>query len=299
MNPPDPKFTIRTLSSHADFHAAEEAQRRIWQIADYRGVISLVVLITTQKNGGLVAGAFDEQGEMIGMLYGFLGFTKSKRLKHCSHIMGVLPELRRSKVGEAIKRFQAEYVRAQGLDLITWTFDPLEGVNANLNIGKLRTITRTYYENLYDEMPDSLNKGIPTDRFEVEWWINHPRVTHATPRPDPTQLLAEGALLVNPAQNPDSHPVPIPGMIYSVESGGLPATLLIEIPPQYQAVKQYSMNLALDWRLHVRQAIQRCFAVGYAITDFVSLDIGNTRKNYYILQTLKSFSQMEPPIPDV
>jgi predicted GNAT superfamily acetyltransferase len=128
--------------------------------------------------------------------------------------MGVLPELRRSGVGEAMKRFQRGYVRDQRIELITWTFDPLEGVNATLNIAKLRTIARTYQPNLYGTMLDNLNKGIPTDRFEVEWWLNHPRVTDPVPAaPDPDRLqTASGALLVNPAVH-GAAPVPLPGAV--------------------------------------------------------------------------------------
>src|SRR5207245_196426 len=56
-------------------------------------------------------------------------------------------------------------------------FDPLEGVNASLNIAKLGAVTHKYYPNLYgSSMADGLNSGLPTDRFEVEWWIASDRV---------------------------------------------------------------------------------------------------------------------------
>jgi predicted GNAT superfamily acetyltransferase len=279
---PDLNFTIRPLSALEEYQAHEHAQKVIWDIYDNTAIVPIPVLVTTQKNGGLVAGAWDDTGRMIGLLYGFLGMTKGGKLKHCSHIMGVLPELRRSKVGEALKQFQREYVLKQGMDLITWTYDPLEGVNANLNIGKLRCICRTYHVNIYGEMMDNLNTGIPTDRFEVEWLLNADRVVH--PKPEQRtleQLQAAGALLVNPANHAQSN-IPIPGAICPLVAEALPDTLLVEVPAAYQQVKLHSMDLAREWRYHTRSIFQPLFALGYVVTDFLSIPDAQ-RRNYYIL----------------
>ncbi len=279
-----PDYTIRALETHNDYHLAEEAQRVIWDMTDELAVVPLHVLITAQKNGGLVAGAFDDNGRMAGMLFGFAGISASGRIKHCSHLMGVLPELRRTKLGEALKRYQREYVLALGVDLITWTFDPLEGVNANLNIGKLRAVARTYYPNLYETMLDTLNGGIPTDRFEVEWWVAHPRVTAPNnARADIEALLADGALLINPAEYGGSH-IPSPGAIHQIEADRPPRVILVEIPAVYQAIKQQSLELALMWRYHSRAIFQMLFALGFAVTDFISTSRAADRRNFYVLE---------------
>lgn len=275
-------FVIRPLSRLEEYQAHEEAQKVIWGIYDNTAVVSIPVLVTTQKNGGLVAAAWDETGRMIGVLYGFLGMTKEGKLKHCSHIMGVVPDLRRSSVGEALKRFQRDYVLKQGINLISWTYDPLEGVNANLNIGKLRCICRIYHTNLYGEMTDSLNTGIPTDRFEVEWLLDADRVIHPQPeKRTPEELQAGGALLVNPAIHAQSE-IPLPGTICTIEAGILPDTLLVEVPAAYQQVKLHSMDAAREWRYHTRSVFQSLFALGYVVTDFLSVQEGQ-RRNYYLL----------------
>lgn len=281
--PDSPAFTIRTLETHADYFRAEAAQRVIWDVLDNTQVVPLHVLITAQTNGGLAAGAFDPADHMIGFLFGFLGRTDDGHLKHCSHLMGVLPDVRRSGVGEALKRFQREYVLAQGIDLITWTFDPLEGVNASLNIGKLRTIARAYYPNLYDEMADNLNTGIPTDRFEVEWWLNSPRVVTPTPRPLYADLIATGAQLINPALMGDR--VVSPGALQAIPTNS--RYVLIEVPASYQAIKKESMQLAQAWRFHTRVAFMSAFAAGYVVMDFISEAPRSetiTRRNFYVLE---------------
>ncbi len=137
----DSTISIRTLVTISDYQQAEIIQARIWSMPDTGDVVPLHVLLTAQKNGGLVAGAFVPSGEMIGMLFGFVGLTPDGKPKHCSHLMGVLPGIRRQHIGQALKLFQRQYVLAQGIDLITWTFDPLEGVNASLNIARLGSIT--------------------------------------------------------------------------------------------------------------------------------------------------------------
>jgi predicted GNAT superfamily acetyltransferase len=284
---PDLNFTIRPLATLEEYIAHEQAQIAIWDIYDKTAVVSIPVLVTTQKNGGLVAAAWDtDTGQMIGVVYGFLGMTRTGKLKHCSHLMGVLPELRRTKVGEAIKRFQRDYVLKQGIDLITWTYDPLEGVNGNLNIGKLRCICRTYHTNLYGEMTDKLNTGIPTDRFEVEWLLTADRVVNPTPEHrTPEQLQAVGALLINPAIHGRA-PVPLPGSICPLEPGALPDTLLVEVPAAYQQVKVHSMDAAREWRYHTRSIFQSLFALGYSVTDFLSI-ADTERRNYYVLDLLE------------
>ena len=70
-----------------------------------------------------------------------------------------------------MKTYQREHVLRQGLDLITWTYNPLLARNAQLNIAKLGAVCTTYLPNLYGPMRDGLNAGLPSDRFQVDWWI--------------------------------------------------------------------------------------------------------------------------------
>jgi predicted GNAT superfamily acetyltransferase len=283
----DPPLAVRTLDSIKDFERAEFVQREIWAMQDSTQVVPLHVLLTAQKNGGLVAGAFTENGEMIGVLFGFIGLTPEGKFKHCSHLMGVLPGSRRQSVGQALKLFQRSYVLAQGFDLITWTFDPLEGVNASLNIGKLGAITHKYYRNHYgSSMADGLNAGLPTDRFEVEWWIGSQRVQQRVEggrRASYGQLIAEGAIHLNKVRA-DAGSILTPELSVSDADA---AVLLIEIPPGFQAIKAASMDLARAWREHTASLFEHYFARGYVVSDFVSEraepDQHGQRRNFYVL----------------
>lgn len=288
-SPSDPlAFTIRPLSDVEEFRAVETTQAQAWNVEDLTQIVPTHVTLTAQKNGGLVAGAFDESGRMLGFVFGFIGLTPDGKFKHCSHMAGVLPAARQQNVGYALKLFQRDYVHAQGLDLITWTFDPLESLNANLNIGKLGTIARTYYQNLYGDWLDGLNKGIPTDRFEVEWWIDSVRVArYLKPnrvRPTVTELLTGGAYPVLETRF-DTH-VDRQQIIHFGEAHlNLDAeTLILEIPVDFQAIKQASMDLAKSWRMITRQIFVHYFAQGYSVAEFISEKEGLHRRNYYIFR---------------
>ena len=283
-------ITIRTLSSHHDFRQAEQAQRIGWELRDDTQVVPLHVLLTAQKNGGLAAGAFNGSGQMIGFLFGFLGLHHDGGLKHCSHLMCIDPATRAKGIGTALKRFQADYVRGQGFDLITWTYDPLEGANATLNISRLRAITKTFYPDLYGNFDDALNTGLPTDRLEVEWWINTPRVIDPGPiQPTRMSLVAVGAQLLNPTELCGTIRCP-PAVSVSetISNLKLPAALLLlEVPVSYQSVKREAMTIAKAWRQHSAQWFTHLFDAGYIVTDFITergKDSAESR-NFYVLQS--------------
>lgn len=276
---------LRTLQ---EYEACEALQALIWQ-ADPVEVVPAHVLITAQRHGGLVLGAFDHAGTMIGCLFGFAGVTAADnpltvgvRWQHCSHFMGVHPQWRGKGVAYRLKLAQRAWALEQGYELVTWTFDPLEAANGVLNLGKLGTRCRCYLRDLYGEMGEGINVGLPTDRYEVAWhvgseWVER-RVAGWQP-PALAGLLAEGALVLNPAR------VRADGLL---EPGALRAPegkrLLIEIPARIQALKATSMELALAWRLSVRAASESAFQAGYTACDVVRGELDGLPRVYYLLE---------------
>jgi chorismate synthase len=237
-------ITIHPLTSHAEIHAVEQLQRAVWGVPDVE-IVPLHVLITAARNGGLLLGAFDGQ-RLAGFVFGFPGLAPDGRLKHCSHMAGVHPDYRDRGLGYRLKLAQREHVLAQGIDLITWTFDPLETRNASLNFRKLGALCHTYIRDLYGPMRDSLNAGLPSDRFQVDWWVGSDRVVE--------RLWAGGA----------SAP------LSPWERAGIRAApLLIEVPANFQTIKATDMSQAVHWRLHSRQLFEDAFAASYQVTDFL------------------------------
>jgi predicted GNAT superfamily acetyltransferase len=270
-------------------------------------VVPAHLIITLAHNGGIVIGAYSED-HLVGFVYGFPGLSATLdgyQFKHCSHQLGVHPDYRGQGVGFALKRAQWQMVRSQGFDLITWTYDPLLSRNAYLNITKLGAVCNIYHREWYGQMRDGLNVGLPSDRFQVNMWVNSKRVQSRLSYQPRRQLdlanyLSAGAEIINPTSLGNSgFPVPPSSLfIPSVNDRKLSpqdgsgdndirdeitqAILLLEIPPDFLALKASDLQLAKDWRLHSRALFEKLFSLGYLVTDFIFLP-GKQSRSFYVL----------------
>jgi predicted GNAT superfamily acetyltransferase len=279
-------FHLAVLHTPAEMAEVEALQRAVWPGVDL-DTVPAHVLLTAEHNGGLVAGAWVSE-RLAGFVFGFLGFHEvggGRRLKHCSHMLGVHPDFRGAGIGYALKAFQRTHVLRQGLDLITWTYDPLLARNAQLNIARLGAICNTYLPDLYGPMRDGLNAGLPSDRFQVDWWITSRRVADRligmpAERPRYTHLPASGAEWINrPGPDGPEPPEPLP------PEAPTAATVLVAIPADFLALKAADPGLALRWRLATRAAFETLFQRGYAVTDFVREPDPSPRAVYMLAQT--------------
>ena len=166
---------IRQLFQLAEFEDVLALQQTIWKFADIE-LLPLRFLVVVSKVGGHVFGAYDGS-RMIGFCFAIPGIKPEGRPYLHSHMLGVLPEYRNAQVGRRLKLRQREDALARGIQLIEWTFDPLELKNAFLNIEKLGAIVRRYHENQYGTTSSPLHGGLPTDRCIAEWWIATPRAS--------------------------------------------------------------------------------------------------------------------------
>lgn len=259
---------IRDLTTYEECVQVRQVQQACWGFTGGEGLYP-PVLLTASQNGGTVLGAFDGD-KMVGYLFGFLGLHENRGpLKLCSQTMGVLPEYRGRGIAEQLKWAQRERALRLGLKLITWTYDPLEGPNAYLNLRKLHGIVRTYKRNVYGEHFGALNEGLPTDRFLVEWWI---------------ERIADGGLRIADGKE-----------ITRVEGSGAEQRLIkydleaedeavrVETPVNIQAIRQENLPLALEWRLKTREIFETYFARGYLAVDFTREERGGASRNLYTL----------------
>jgi len=263
------EWAIRLIETPEEMALVEALQRLVWPGSE-TDVVPAHLLLTAAHNGGLVLGALAAQG-LVGFAFGFPGFYETPdgpRLKHCSHMLGIHPDWRDRGLGFALKRAQWQLVRRQGVDRITWTYDPLISRNAYLNISRLGAVCNTYRRSEYGEMRDGLNAGLPSDRFQVDWWVHSRRVERRLgrrPRPALTidQYLASEPPLIAARTGADFlHPArDLPRL-----EGAL---LLVEIPPDFAALKRADLSLARDWRFYTREIFEEAFAGGYLATDFI------------------------------
>jgi predicted GNAT superfamily acetyltransferase len=242
---------LRVLQNAEEIKPVEELQKLVWPGSDVE-VVPLHMLVSVAQNSGLLVGAYDNE-QLIGFVYGFIGLhhqAEAAQTKHCSHMLAVHPDYRDTGVGARLKRAQWQLVRQQGLELITWTYDPLESRNAYFNIAKLGAICNTYKPNHYGEMGDDLNSGIPSDRFQVDWWVNSHRVlTRLGRKPqsrfDLAHYLAADISIINQTRLNDADlPQPFKDSMDTLESPDTrPQISLFEIPGDFQALKAADLDL--------------------------------------------------------
>ena len=200
-----------------------------------------------------------------------------------SVIAGVLPDYQGQDIGYRLKMAQRDFCLRIGVRLVTWTYDPLESLNARFNVGKLGAVCRHYLRHFHGDM-SGRNAGLQTDRFEVEWWVtSHRAEARAARKWRPLRLeslRAGGALLVNEATfNAAGQPVP-PANYVSQPSN----LMLVEIPADFQAVKAADLDLARQWRAHTRDIFEGMFDSGFLVTDFVAhQDEAGRSRSYYLL----------------
>jgi predicted GNAT superfamily acetyltransferase len=186
-------ISIRKLTTHAEFVEAVELQRTIWGFADI-DLLPVRLFVVASKVGGHSFGAFDGN-RMVAFCLAIPGLKPGGRSYLHSHMLGVLEGYRDLGLGRRLKLIQREDAIASGIELMEWTFDPLELKNAFFNIERLGAVIRRFVFNQYGTTSSSLHGGLPTDRCIAEWYVASDRVARTLdgtrpPVTDPAARIA-------------------------------------------------------------------------------------------------------------
>ncbi len=180
---------IRTMTDVQEMSVCVELQLRIWGYAPIDTVPDQIFIVA-RKTGGQVMTAYDGETP-VGFSLAFAALRDGRSYLH-SHMVGVVEEYQNRGVGRLLKLAQREDALAWGIDLIEWTFDPLQLKNARFNIERLGAIVRRYIPNLYGRTSSPLHAGLATDRLVAEWWVRTPRVRDVlSGQPRPTNSDCE------------------------------------------------------------------------------------------------------------
>lgn len=269
---------IRQARGRADFETCVRLQREVWRLADVE-ITSAIQLIATTWAGGFVHLAETAAGEAVGFAYAFPALRKGVAHLH-SDMVAVRPEHQKRGVGLRLKWAQRADALEARVNAITWTYDPLQALNANLNLRRLGAIGTEFVENFYGVTTSELHHGLPTDRLVVRWDLDAPRV----------QQLAHGATL------PRSVPAPVLPRINDVKwQAGWPVSsdprldleapeLLLEIPPEWNVLCQAAPRVAAGWQEKIRRAFQAYLGRGYVAADFAPAEEAGRRRPVYVLK---------------
>ena len=267
-----PPIIIRPLKDHAEFRQCERLQKEVWGTVAASGE----VLFVTQKNGGMILGAFAEK-RVVGFIYAFLGRRKG-RLIHWSHMMGVEASYRDRHLGYRMKLVHREHALQQGIHAIAWTYDPLQSRNAVLNLTRLGAEIDEYLPDCYGHFPSAIEKGLPSDRLVASWRISSRRVERRLNGESTPYSRTDLPQVNRTATNSR-------GLLTNrrLQLNLSDSRLLIEIPTNTDEMRTLDMKLALRWRMDVGRLFQRYFRLGYRVQDFVAPTTNSDHRAFYLL----------------
>lgn len=258
---------LRQLTTLEEFRTVCALEHEVWGYTSSEDAVPVPMLIVSVKIGGLLIGAFDEADRMVGFVYSLPGVSSGRPFQW-SHMLGVAADHRDRGVAWQLKMEQRRLSLARGLNLVKWTFDPLQALNAHLNFAKLGIVSNEYEEDVYGESSSVLHRGTPTDRLIAEWWLRAPRVED--------RLAEVGRGSAPPAWDPAGL-----GVVNEVAPAGewlAPARqdlsrsddqLGVVIPMGFTEMQQREPGLARDWRASTREIFETYLSRGYQVVEFV------------------------------
>jgi len=272
-------IVLRDLESVDEIKALEDLQIGAWG-DDERDIVPLNQFVAARYVGGSLIGAFEGE-KLVGFVYGFYGHIGG-RIVHHSHMLAVSPGYRRHNLGFRLKAEQRERVLADRLtDRMTWTFDPLQSLNAHFNFAKLGVVSDTYKINVYGEQGASFLHRNGTDRLFVTWLLKSPRVKGSlSGQRGPQHDLADSKRSVSPLlrHTKSGHPEREADIAAALTRSRF---VSIEIPADINGVEKADFDLARKWREETRAVFSQALSEGYAVVDY---SVQNELSGFYILE---------------
>lgn len=223
---------VRTVHRLDEMHHLLEVAEAVWG-PPAGSMVSPDFLMALAHTGGYVAAAFDESSTdsqsraMVGCSFGMLARFRGRHVLH-SHITGVVASQQHAGIGRLIKQHQRAWTRDQGLEAITWTFDPLVRRNGWFNLHCLGATAEEYHVDFYGPLGDEINGSDETDRLLALWDIDSDRAHRA----------AEQAL---PSIDPDE------------------ADLVIATPEDIVELRRTDPDAGRQWRERLRSQLSTLF----------------------------------------
>jgi predicted GNAT superfamily acetyltransferase len=265
---PDVAVSVVEVRSEREARAAVDVLAEVWRREDGQPPLPPELAWAFAHSGNYVALALAGDAAVAAAI-GFRGEDPDGLLLH-SHIAGVLPSWQGSGVGYLIKQHQRSWAIANGLDRITWTFDPLVSRNAYFNVVKLGAQLTRYYVDFYGQMVDGINDGDETDRCLVTWRLRSAGATAA----------AAGRLA--PADIASVRAAGAAELLVRAADGSPRLTLtdddvrLVQVPDDVVTMRHSRPAASQEWRRALRRALVPAFEEGLEV-------VGVSRDSWYVL----------------
>jgi chorismate synthase len=261
-------ITVRPITARAECQACVALQREIWGDED---AAPASVLQVASHVGGIVAGAFATDGELLGFVFG-LPALMDGTIAHWSHVLGVRESARNAGIGRLLKEHQRSELARRGIERMYWTYDPLIAKNAHLNLNLLGARAVEYVRDMYGTTASPLHTGLATDRLIV---VCDTRANLSRR----TQHAAAHKLERCPLLTAEPRPGDI---LVSMDDAARPHTLLLEIPADFQLLAAQTIDRAARWHVATRTHFEWALLTGYTVAGLHRDPV--TSRAFYVLE---------------
>jgi predicted GNAT superfamily acetyltransferase len=278
------KVTIAPFRNLADYKNCEDMQREVWHSQDI-DVVPAPMLIASVHSGGIIFGAYNSLGDLIGFVFSILGMANGKPIQH-SHLLAVRTAYRNFDVAFKLKMAQRKESLKRKITVIHSSFDPMQPLNSYFTLGKLGARANVYEENSCGETTSLLDRGLPTDRLFAQWNLENADVARRLETGPPRRDYRK-----------EIKPRPIINQLEEIAPGMMncsPVKLnctsnqfLFEVPYNLQEIKNRDLGIALEWQGKMRQVFCHYFKKGYAASDFWVLEQDGRLRAFYLLEKKK------------
>ena len=263
-------FEIRELKTADEIQKCIDLQAEIWGLDELGRMspITLEAMVSEEPKMGIVLGGFLHD-RMIAIQ---ITMPTLEPDSVYLHMIGILEEYRSLHIGYHLQENLFQTLRTWNIKKALWTYEPLEGRNANNYLNKSGARIIKYFVDHY-KVTDEMSGGMPIDRFLAVVYLDEEFHSGKPHERDPGLSLEE-ALRKTPVARPDF----------------LPETdmVLVEIPGDLQKLKTTNMEQAIKYRFDTRMIFTEYINKRGFFSEYIySSVINDIRKNYYLLQKTK------------
>jgi chorismate synthase len=145
-------------------------QARVWGMPPEELVPVNILAILPDTGGSVIVAYREELGFNADGWLGFVIAAGGRSGTLVSHMLGVREEQRGTRdLGWHLKLLQGYEALRAGHRSAVWTFDPMRGANARLNLEKLGATVRELTLDKYGVLRSDLYGNVPSDRFTAYW----------------------------------------------------------------------------------------------------------------------------------
>ena len=171
----DDSIRIRAATSRADLDACVSLQRAVWGLSD----LEIDVDPGAHRHPSCrrpPAPRRDRRRKSGRLCLRVPRHPRRRRPPALGHAGRACPGTRSTASAGGSSGRSARTRCEPGVGLITWTYDPLQARNANLNLHRLGATAMEFLDDFYGVTTSSLHHDMPTDRLLVHWELRSPRV---------------------------------------------------------------------------------------------------------------------------